>query len=156
MNFLRTSATDETVAAEAVFGISPARLFRAWTDPVEVVQWFGHRANGLVSAEIDLRVGGAWRFVLSQTTDQLRYFGGEYLDVDPDSLLVFSWSYIVEVQGVERKATPRSRVTVRFEDLSGRTRVRLVHEGIRSADARLNVGGGWEAGFRRLGELVVS
>jgi len=71
---------------------SPARVFRAWTDP-DHLEWFYNPAQPLPSEpiEVDLRVGGVWRqrMVIDEST---AYFtGGVYREIVPDERLVFAW-----------------------------------------------------------------
>lgn len=144
---MKSQPGDEPVVVEGYFAAAPDRVFDAWTNPDIVVKWFGSKPNSLHSADIDLRPGGAWRFVMSSGADGSNGFEGEYLDIEPDRRLVFSWSHVIEKPGGVRDVTPHSRVEVDFSPKGGGTYVRLVHSAIQSDDARRGVGGGWEKGF---------
>ena len=155
MSFLQTAPGDEPILVEGVFDAPPDRVFNAWTEPSEVERWFGHPPGRLVAAEIDLRVGGSWRFLLSRSDVESDYFGGEYLHIVRGALLVFTWRHVTESSSGRREATPASQVTVTFEaEDGGRTRLHLRHEGIQSDDARRMVGGGWEAAIGGLAEWL--
>lgn len=147
MRFVSSAPGDEPIVVEGWFAASPARVFGAFTDPEVVMQWFGVRPGSLVSAAIDLRPGGAWRFELSRTDERSAAFEGEYLAIEPGRLLAFSWRHVVEHAGGEREATPVSRVEIRFSPQGAGTGIRLVHSGLASEEARRNVGGGWDAAF---------
>jgi uncharacterized protein YndB with AHSA1/START domain len=58
------------IRTQAFVPDSQAAVFDAWTDPDIVMQWFGEAPGTLVSAEVDLCVGGAWRFVKTRTRSQ--------------------------------------------------------------------------------------
>ena len=148
MEFVKSQPGDEPVVVEGYFAASPGRVFEAWTNPDMVVKWFGSKPHSLHSADIDLRPGGSWRFVMSSGEKGSNRFEGEYLDVEPDRRLVFSWSHVIEKPDGARDATPHSRVEVDFSPKGAGTYVRLVHSAIRTEDARRGVGSGWEQSFR--------
>jgi uncharacterized protein YndB with AHSA1/START domain len=55
-----------------VFEAPREAVFDAWTEPEHLKRWFGNRDDEMIVCEVDLRVGGAWRFVWRGT-------GGAYL-----------------------------------------------------------------------------
>jgi uncharacterized protein YndB with AHSA1/START domain len=73
------------------FDASPERLFDAWTDPPLAHGWlFTTPESQRHSAEIDLRVGGAWKIV--DRRDGIDYTAiGEYLEIDRPRRLAFSF-----------------------------------------------------------------
>ena len=73
---------------------APARLvFAAWTEPQHLRHWRGPRGFELVAGEIDLRVGGGYRFV-HRAPDGSRYvFCGQYLEIERPSRLVSTFVY---------------------------------------------------------------
>jgi uncharacterized protein YndB with AHSA1/START domain len=66
---------------------SPARIFAAWTEPEQLAQWWDATGEKLASCEIDLRPGGAFRFVTSHHPD--KPFTGIYDEITPPTLLGF-------------------------------------------------------------------
>lgn len=137
------------------------RVFRAWTDPDLVVQWWGPRGFGSVECEIDLRVGGAFRIVMVGG-DDLSEFAGQrspvrcvYTEVDPPARLAFTDEALdddgtVHLDGV---------TTVVFDDLGdGTTRV-TVHataEGRTPQSVRMLEGmhQGWTESLDKLAEFA--
>jgi uncharacterized protein YndB with AHSA1/START domain len=67
---------------------SPAEVFDAWTKPELIRAWMS--PVGTASAEVDLRVGGSFRLVMSGEGTTIEHTG-EYLEVDPPSRLKFTW-----------------------------------------------------------------
>ena len=100
----------------------PARIvFEAWTKPELLKRWWAPKSYGMsfVSCEIDLRTGGAYRFVFSYADfEQPMAFFGRYLEVRPPSRLV--WTN--EEAGEGGQIT-----TVTFEERGGQTLV-VLHE----------------------------
>lgn len=154
MNFVKTEPGKDPIIVEGYFAANPARLFEAWTNPDMVVKWFGHKPNSLHSATIDLHVGGGWRFLLSKDDNKTIGFEGQYLDLLPGEKLVFSWAHVTTHANGEREETPTSRVEVTFTAKGKGTNVRLVHTAISNEDSRRGIGGGWEAAFTHMVDVV--
>ena len=153
MTLLHSAPGDDPVVIKGEFDAPVEKVDRAWTDPQEMAKWFGPAPEAANLAEIDLRVGGRWRYVFKRTGDRAEYVEGEYLTVERNASLAFSWSHVVETADGEREATPASRVTVNFEAAGGKTRVHLRHEAIQRETARRNVGS-WSRGFERLADRL--
>lgn len=145
--FVKTEPVDETIIVEGYFAVSPSQMFQAWTNPEIIKKWFGREPNSLHSAEVDLRQGGIWRFLKSSDEEKAVGFEGEYLEIEQDHRLVFSWSHAVTFANGEKETTPASRVEVVFSSKGSGTNVILHHSAIRSEDGRKGVGGGWEISF---------
>ncbi|MEM5581891.1 SRPBCC domain-containing protein [Roseibium sp. AS2] len=154
--FLKSSPGLEPIIVEGLFRAAPARVFRAFTEPEEVRCWFVPKGGNLVSAEIDLKVGGRWRFVIERTGEKQIHFEGEYLAIDAPNRLEFSWRHVQEFANGERDATDSSKVIVTFLEAGKATEVKLRHEAIKSEDARRGVGGGWNGCFGRLADFVAA
>lgn len=73
---------------------APRRIvFDAWTKPDHVARWWGRNGSSLVVCEIDLRIGGEYRFV-ELGPDGIEYpFRGEYLEISPPERLVYTWIF---------------------------------------------------------------
>ena len=117
-----------------------AEVFRWWTEPDRLREWMS--PTGSVEAEVDLRVGGAFRIVMSGHGAVIEHVG-EYLEVDPPRRLVFTWA------SVFTGAAP-SVVTVELEpDGEGATRLRLIHAQLPEA-AVVSHRDGWRTMLERL------
>ena len=139
------------VLVEAVFPTTAHRLFDAWTKPEQLRRWFGQDPNDLEDIRIDLREGGAWRFVLHCSEGREEYLEGRYLEILPGERLSFSWSHNVKSVDGDHSQTPPSRVTIRFEPMGAATRMILEHREIVTEGGRFGVRKGWLASFRTLG-----
>lgn len=60
----------------------------ALTEPDLVLKWQGMPSHPIITAEIDLRVGGRWRYVWRQPSDENMVAGGEYLVLDAPRRIV--------------------------------------------------------------------
>ncbi len=114
------------------------------------------KPGGPVSAKIELRVGGQWRFVMSEDADTRSVLEGEYLRIEEDRCLAFTWRHVRETDDGTRDATAPSQVTVTFRAEGAATQLHLRHEGIAREDGRRGVGQGWEATFRHLSDRLAA
>ncbi|MEM8816120.1 MAG: SRPBCC domain-containing protein [Pseudomonadota bacterium] len=148
--FLKPPVGGETVIVEAVFKTSPERAFRAWTNEDEVVAWFGPGNSKLQTAEIDLRVGGRWRFDYGTADGRQDVLEGEYREIEADKRLVFTWIHTRSFRDGRVESTPASQVTVTFTESGDSVLVRLAHERIVTGEGRLGVSEGWSGTFVNL------
>ncbi len=114
------------------------RLFRAFTEPEQLLQWWGPPPARCSHAELDLRVGGHYRIANAFPDGSVVWIVGEFESVSPPHELVYSW----RLEGVGGDV---ERVTVRLEGKGSATEVVVLHERIPSAKAREGHAKGWEA-----------
>jgi uncharacterized protein YndB with AHSA1/START domain len=86
-----TTPTDREIRIERVFDAPRERVWRAFTDPRLVAQWWG-RGNRLVIERMEVERGGHWRYV-EHGPDGVHGFEGRYREVAPPERLVqtFGW-----------------------------------------------------------------
>jgi uncharacterized protein YndB with AHSA1/START domain len=97
------------------------RVFEAWLDSESLAQWM--RPGNLTHATVtvDPRVGGGFRIVMEGGTDPCGYeHRGEYLAIEPPSLLSFTWIS----QATDHKPTV---VTIEFHERGTGTELVLTH-----------------------------
>jgi uncharacterized protein YndB with AHSA1/START domain len=110
-----TTPSDREVRIERVFAAPRERVWRAFTEPELVAQWWG-RGNKVVIERMEVERGGHWRFV-EHSADGVHGFEGRYREVTPPERLVwtFEWDGMPGYVAVD---------TAEFEDLGdGRTKV---------------------------------
>jgi uncharacterized protein YndB with AHSA1/START domain len=76
-----------TIRLTRVFDASPMQIFDAWTKPEQVTCWWDAASAPLTACEIDLRPGGAFKFV-TQSHPEMP-FAGIYREITPPDRLVF-------------------------------------------------------------------
>ena len=148
--FLKSPKGQDPVIVENIFKASPQRLFEAWTTPADVVKWFGPETRELGHAEIDLQVGGLWRFTYDANGEHADILEGAYQAIEAPNRLVFSWTHIRVFNDGRRETTTPSQVTITFEEAETGTRMRLVHAQVVQESGRLGITGGWQISFERL------
>jgi uncharacterized protein YndB with AHSA1/START domain len=139
------------VKAEIEIEATPERVFRSLTDPGELPVWWGtddmYRTSGWT---IDLRAGGKWSALAHGADGSEMTVDGEYLEVDPPRLLVFTWrpswdDYAVTTVRFDLERTPTG------------TRVLVTHTGFGDrTTAALGTREGWRRILEWLAEHVVT
>lgn len=106
---------------ERTFDAPRELVWKAFTDPNLVPRWWGPHGTTTTVVEMDVRPGGAWRY-LSRAADRDDVtFYGEYLEVDPPN--GFKWTFMFDVDGVGPMGGPE---TFTLEEVDGRTKVTSV------------------------------
>jgi uncharacterized protein YndB with AHSA1/START domain len=158
VEFVKTKPGDDPIIVDCYFAAAPASVFQAWTNPDIVMKWFGPAPNSLHSADIDLHVGGRWRFVESINDKRTLSFEGEYIAIDVNERLVFTWSQVIthksgDHKTGDREATPPSEVEITLSSNGDGTDIRLTHSSIQDAATRTGFAGGWERAFNSFAKL---
>jgi uncharacterized protein YndB with AHSA1/START domain len=149
-------ATGDSLSAGSLrlrhtFAAPRERVFRAFTDPEELKQWFGPTdGHAIPVAEVDLRVGGRYRIDLLGPSGSLYRIVGEYREIRPPERLVYTWRWEIGEDVGE------TLVTVEFFERGNATDVALTHEGLPTARAREGHEGGWTGSLGRLARCVGS
>ena len=145
-------ATEErTLVIERVFDAPIALVWKCWTEKEHLDRWSAPRGFTMPYSEGDLRPGGTWRCCMRAPNGNELWLGGIYREIVPHKRIVMT--HVWEEEGVPGRAT---LVTVRFEDLGGRTRVILEQAGFDSSGARDGHCEGWTECFDILTEHLAA
>jgi len=80
------------VIAEVFIAAPPARVFQAISDPKQLPRWWGQEGLYYVTkCTMDVRPGGKWRSEGVGADGKTFFVEGEYLEVDPPRILVYTW-----------------------------------------------------------------
>lgn len=88
-----TTPSDREIVMTRVFDAPRALVFDAYTNPEHLPHWFGPRGWTLPVCEIDLRPGGAWRFILRGPDGTEMGMRGVYQEIAPPERLVSTESF---------------------------------------------------------------
>ena len=146
----RTWALDREIVLSRVIAAPRERVFQAWTDPKQIMQWFGPDGLKVESLECDIRPGGRWRFVYTGP-DGTRYDNRMvFLRVDAPRL--------IEIEhGSDKDDDPgRFYVTVTFDAQSNGKTVLTMRQLLPTKELRAaKIGiGAVELGYQTLGKLA--
>jgi uncharacterized protein YndB with AHSA1/START domain len=122
-SFTVTTPSDVEIRMTRLFDAPRRLVFEAMTKPEHVKQWWGRLGDGysVPVCEIDLRVGGAWRFVNRHPKGEAA-FHGEYREVAAPNRLVFTEIFeafpdsvsVVSMELTEESGKTRMTTTVRY------------------------------------------
>jgi uncharacterized protein YndB with AHSA1/START domain len=138
-----------TLRLVRVFDAPRERVFAAWTDADQFMQWMCPPGYGLDKCDLDVRPGGAWRAQGYTPTGRFAK-SGVYLEVKRPELLVFSWAH----HQSEDWSTPRgpeTTVRVEFRALGNKTEITLVQGPFVDAPNFDGHNTGWNCSFDKLG-----
>ena len=128
-------------------------VYEALTQPEHVKNWYGPRVMKMISCEIDLRVGGTWRFVVRAPEGSDHAFSGEYRELVPQERIVNTERY-------EPMAAHEYLATLTLEERDGKTFLKNVLSYQSQADRDGHTASGMEPGMRetyeRLDELLAA
>jgi uncharacterized protein YndB with AHSA1/START domain len=164
----KTPGPDDFIVTR-IFDAPRERVWRAWTDPKHVAQWWGPRAATILVCELDVRPGGKYRIVM-RCPEGFEYpMFGVYVEVIAPERM----SYTVDFAEHPREWHDKFRQslpagvdltmgqflnTIIFEDVGGKTKVtvRMTFDAVAIRDAMLKMGMnfGLSESLDRLAELL--
>jgi uncharacterized protein YndB with AHSA1/START domain len=106
---------------ERTFDAPRERVWTALTDPLAIPRWWGPHGTTTTVLEMDVRVGGTWRFLSSAPDRDDVVFFGEYLEIEPPR--GYTWTFMFEIEGYGPQGGPESYT---LKEVHGRTTVRSV------------------------------
>jgi uncharacterized protein YndB with AHSA1/START domain len=120
-----TLPADEQILITREFDAPRHLVWRAWTTPELVRRWWSGRRGAMTIAEIDLRVGGRWRYVMTAGGGFEVAFHGEYREIVPEERIVTT--EVFEMPGAEQPPDGEAVLNiVDFAESGGRTRLELL------------------------------
>jgi uncharacterized protein YndB with AHSA1/START domain len=148
-----TTPSDLEIALIRVFNAPRKLVFDCFTKPELLKRWgLGPRAWTLTGCEIDLRVGGAWRFTMTKNTGAIMIMHGVYLEIAAPER-------IVQTECFEQPWYPgEGHNTSTFVESNGKTTftVTCLYDSKETRDTVLKSGmeSGASVGYDRLAELL--
>jgi uncharacterized protein YndB with AHSA1/START domain len=119
-----TLPTDEQILITREFDAPRHLVYQAWTTPELVRRWWSGHQGEMTVAEIDLRVGGRWRYVMVADGGFEVAFHGEYREIVPDERIVNTQVY--ELPGAPDAEAEGVLNIVTFTEVAGRTTLALL------------------------------
>ena len=142
-----TLPTDEQILITREFDAPKHLVYKAWTTPELVKRWWSGGHGEVTIAEIDLRVGGMWRYVMIANEGFEVGFHGEYREIVPDERIVSTEVYEGMPEG-------EALNTLTLTESDGRTTMTILvqHSCKEHRDAHIN--SGMEAGMQKSMDLL--
>lgn len=138
----------QSLTVRRIISASPDRVFEAWTNPDQLVRWWGPSHVTCTRAEVDARPGGAYRFDNRLADGTVLVISGEFLICDPPNRLEYTWWVR---PGAQREA---ERVAVEFHAHPDGTEVVVHHARIFDPAVARGHEQGWLGCLDALSELL--
>jgi uncharacterized protein YndB with AHSA1/START domain len=148
-----TLPADDQILITREFDAPRELVYKAWTTPELVKRWWSGQRGGVTSAEIDLRVGGMWRYVMEASEGFEVAFHGEYREIVPNERIVTTEVFegMPDAQAVD---------TITFAEVDGRTILTMLvqHTSKEDRDGHINSGmeGGMQESMDALEQVAIS
>jgi len=148
--------TDEQILITREFDAPRHLVYKAYTTPELVRRWWSGKRGEVTEAQIDLRVGGKWRYVMVTHDGFEVAFHGEYREIVPDERLVTTEIYEIPDQG----DSPPTVNTASFSEVDGRTTLTILVDcptkELRDTIIDSGMEGGMQEGMDLLEQVAVS
>jgi uncharacterized protein YndB with AHSA1/START domain len=148
-----TLPTDEQILITREFDAPKHLVWQAFTTPELVKRWWHAKRGEVTVAEIDLRVGGKWRYAMVTPDGFEVGFHGEYLEVVPGERLVSTETY----EGVPEDVSEEDATTINtasFEEADGRTTLTILVQARTKESRDAIVASGMEDGLQDALDLL--
>lgn len=146
-----TFPTETQILITREFAAPRHLVYRAWTTPELVKRWWSAKRGTVTIAEIDLRVGGQWRYVMTTDRGFEVGFHGEYREIVPDARLVSTEIYEGVPPGMPNEGTLN---TATFEGAGDRTILTLLVKAPSKQIRDMIIKSGMEAGMQDALDLL--
>lgn len=141
-----TDEADPVLVVRRHMAVPRERVFKAWLDSESLAHWMRPGDCADASVTVDPRVGGGYRIVMDSPTHGAIEHRGEYLAIEPPSLLSFTWIS----RHTDNKPTV---VTIEFHERGSGTELVLTHRGLPPSEVEGHRGG-WTEIVRLLEEVL--
>ena len=148
-----TLPTDEQILVTRDFDAPRHLVYEAWTTPELVKRWWHANRGTVTVVEIDLRVGGQWRYVMVADDGMEVGFHGEYREIVPDERIVSTEVYEGLPDGVSEEEGGTVN-TVTFSEADGRTTMTLLIQTTSKVSRDAIIESGMESGLQDALELL--
>jgi len=148
-----TLPTDTQILITREFNAPKHLVYTAWTTPELIKRWWSGDRGEVTIADVDLRVGGTWRYVMVANGGFEVAFHGEYRELVPNER-------IVSTEVFEGMPDAQAVTAMTLTETDGRTTMRLLvqHASREFRDAHINSGmeGGMQESMNHLEQVAIS
>jgi uncharacterized protein YndB with AHSA1/START domain len=149
---MSTTLADDELLITRTFDAPASLLFALWSKPEHLKRWMGPASYSCPEAQIDFRVGGAYRAMILSPEHGENWFGGVYREIVPNRRLVFTfaWDNDGPSAGVE------TLITITFEERNGKTVQTFHQRPFINVDRRDSHVRGWTGAFDKLAAYALA
>ena len=149
-----TLPTDKQILIEREFDAPKELVYKAYTTPELIKRWWAGKRGEVTLVEVDLRVGGGWRYVMNASSGDFEVgFHGEYREIVPNERLVSTEVY-------EGMPDAEALDTLTLTEENGRTKLSILveHQKQEHRDGHIESGmeGGMQESMDALEQVAIS
>jgi uncharacterized protein YndB with AHSA1/START domain len=145
-----TLPADDQILITREFNAPKHLVYEAWTTPELVKRWWNAKRGEVTICDIDLRVGGSWRWVM-ETEDGFEVgFHGEYREIVPNERIVSTEVY----EGISDAEAHASLNTMTLSEVDGSTTLTILVQHKSKQDRDAHIESGMEAGMQDAMDLL--
>jgi uncharacterized protein YndB with AHSA1/START domain len=144
-----TLPTDDQILIAREFDAPKHLVYKAWTTPELVKRWWNAKRGEVTIAEIDLRVGGKWRYVMVADGQEVG-FHGEYQEIVPNERIVSTEAY----EGIPDADANATLNTLTLTEVDGRTTLTVLVQCPSKETRDAIIDSGMEAGMQDAMDLL--
>ncbi|NWJ48327.1 MAG: SRPBCC domain-containing protein [Chloroflexi bacterium] len=160
INTATSTLREQEIVITRIFDAPRELVFKAWTDPNLMMQWWGPKGFIAPVCKIDLRVGGSYHCCMRGPDGKDYWSTGVYREIVPPSRLVCTDNFADEkgnvvpasYYGMPGDWPQEFLVTATFEEFEGKTKLTLRHSGIPAGEMREMTEAGWNESFDKLAD----
>jgi uncharacterized protein YndB with AHSA1/START domain len=145
-----TLPADTQILITREFDAPKSLVYKAWTTPDLVRRWWHANRGEMTVCDIDLRVGGKWRYVMNAEGFGEVGFHGEYREIVPNERLVSTEVY----EGIPDADEHAALDTLTLEEVDGRTIMTILVEHPTKEGRDAHIESGMEAGMQDAMDLL--
>jgi uncharacterized protein YndB with AHSA1/START domain len=142
-----TLPTDEQILITREFDAPRELVYKAFTTPELITRWWHANRGEMTVADVDLRVGGTWRYVMIADGGMEVAFHGEYREIVPNERIVSTEVY-------EGYPDGEAVNVMTLTELDGRTKLEILVQHSSKEDRDAHVNSGMEAGLQDALDLL--
>jgi uncharacterized protein YndB with AHSA1/START domain len=150
-NSTSTEPAERVLVIERIFDAPRSLVFKAWTEPDHMVQWFGPRGFTSTILQSELRSGGAYRIHMRGPEGDDHWTQGIFREIVEPERLVMSGNW---ADSAGNPTSPETILTLTFQEHEGKTKLTLHQAVFESVTARDAHRGGWSSSLERLAEYL--
>jgi uncharacterized protein YndB with AHSA1/START domain len=153
---------EQALVITRVFDAPRSLVFKAWTDPERVRQWWGPKGFTCPFCKIDLRPGGVYLNCMRSPEGRDYWSTGVYREIVSSKRIVCTDSFADEDgnlvtaahYGMSADYPLEMMITVTLKEIEGKTRLTLIHDGIPPGKEQDNCRAGWNESLDKLADYL--
>ncbi len=152
MDASNSAATDRELVITRVIDAPRSLVFKAWTEPNHIARWWGPQGFTTISCQMDVRVGGAYRFGMRSPQGTEYWKRGIYREIVEPERIVFTFAW----EDADGDPGHELMTIVTFVEDGAKTRLTLRQATFETNERRDDHVTGWASCLERFADYMIS